>query len=78
MIWKRELSMNSSITEYPTLKKIISKLISFKTISEHENLSMIQYIIDYLKTFGIESKIVAKEKNRANLYALIGPKKMVV
>ncbi len=72
---KKELLMNNLINKYSNLEEIISKLISFKTISEHENLSMLNYIASYLKMFDIKSKIVAKEKNRANLYALIGPKK---
>lgn len=67
--------MNNLINKNLSLNNIISDLIGFKSISEHENLSMINYISEFLKRFGVKPKIVAKEDNRANLYAMIGPKK---
>ena len=58
-----------------TLEKIIADLISFESISERENIPLLQYISTYLKKYNIDSKILNKEKNRANLYARIGPNK---
>ena len=54
---------------------LLRKLVSFKTISLEENLNLINFIYEYLKKFNIKSKILKGEKNRANLYAIIGPNK---
>ena len=64
--------MNNSFTKMK-VEKIISDLISFKSISEYENLSLINYISNYLSSFSIKSKVLNGEKDRANLYARIGP-----
>ena len=55
--------------------QILEDLISFDTTSRNTNLSMVDYIEDYLSTFGITSqKIYSDNQNKANLYATIGPK----
>ena len=54
---------------------LLSKLVSFKTISLEENLNLINFIYEYLKKFNIKATILKGEKNRANLYAMIGPNK---
>ena len=59
-----------------TIEKIIKDLISFESISEKENLPLLKYISTYLKKYNIDSKILNKQKNRANLYARIGPDKI--
>jgi len=52
---------------------ILSKLISFDTTSSHSNMSLIEYIRDYLADFGIESTLIKNEEgNKANLLATIG------
>jgi len=55
--------------------KILEDLIGFDTTSRNTNLSMIDYIENYLSKFGISSqRIYSNDQNKANLYATIGPK----
>ncbi len=54
-------------------EKLISKLISFKTISEHNNINLLKFIENYLKKYGVSSKIINYQNGRANLYSRIGP-----
>ncbi|NRA89464.1 MAG: acetylornithine deacetylase [Rhizobiales bacterium] len=56
------------------VQNILSKLISFDTVSRNSNLKLISYIQDYLSGFGISSRLVENDdKSKANLYATIGP-----
>ena len=55
------------------IEKLISKLISYKTISENENISLLNFISEYLSKYNVSSKIINKTDNRANLYARLGP-----
>ena len=58
------------------VKKILAKLISFDTTSRLSNLALIEYIQQYLNSFNIKSTLVFNTaKNKANLYASIGPDK---
>ena len=53
---------------------MISTLISFNTVSNQSNLSLITFIDKYLNEFNIASKIIYNEdKTKANLLATIGP-----
>ena len=53
--------------------EIIRQLIEFDTTSRESNLDLINFIKEYLSTFGIESKIITNETGKkANLYATIG------
>ncbi len=55
-------------------KKILQKLVSFPVMSGETNLAMIEYMVDYLKGYGIPSELVFSQDNtRANLFATIGP-----
>ncbi|MDC3091021.1 acetylornithine deacetylase [Rickettsiales bacterium] len=55
------------------IEKLIAKLISYKTISESENISLLNFITEYLDSYNVSSKIINKTNNRANLYARLGP-----
>ncbi|MGY4575675.1 acetylornithine deacetylase ArgE, partial [Ewingella americana] len=56
-----------------TVVDILSKLVSFNTISLQSNLAMIDYIDTYLADYGIAARRVYSEDGlRANLYATIG------
>lgn len=56
-----------------TVIDILSKLVSFNTISLQSNLAMIDYIDTYLADYGIAARRVYSEDGlRANLYATIG------
>ena len=55
-------------------KALLDKLVSFKTVSRDSNLEMIEFIKDYLKSYGIESHLIFNDlKTKANLFAQIGP-----
>ena len=55
-------------------KEMLDKLVSFKTVSLDSNLEMINFIQDYLNSYGIDSHLIFNNlKTKANLYAQIGP-----
>ncbi|MCV6547584.1 MAG: acetylornithine deacetylase [Cohaesibacter sp.] len=57
------------------IKDMISKLVSFDSVSSKSNLAIIDYIETYLADHGIESQRVYNDDgSKANLYASIGPK----
>ena len=57
-----------------TVIEMLSKLVSFETISSESNLDMIMFIKDYLNSYQIESHLVFNDhKTKANLFAQIGP-----
>ncbi len=56
------------------LDKILSKLISYKTISEQSNREFADFIIDFLKNYGIKAQKIEGEKGRFNVFCIIGPK----
>ncbi|MCF6215519.1 MAG: acetylornithine deacetylase [Emcibacter sp.] len=59
--------------EYST-NEMLSKLISFDTTSWKSNLELITFVIEYLQSFGVASKVFFNaEKTKANLLATIGP-----
>jgi acetylornithine deacetylase len=55
------------------IESLLSKLISFKTISRQSNKELIIFIKDYLKKNNVDSTLFEGEKNQFNLYAKIGP-----
>ena len=53
---------------------LIRRLIAFDTVSSNSNLALIDFVRTYLADFGIESSLVYdKSRQKANLYATIGP-----
>jgi len=55
--------------------EFLDKLISFDTTSSKSNMGLINYVEEYLLSFGIKSQIIRdKHEDKANLYAIIGPK----
>jgi len=57
-----------------TATELISKLVSFATVSRDSNLQLIEFVRGYLAEFGIESHLVPNsDGDKANLYASIGP-----
>ncbi|MEP4189854.1 MAG: M20/M25/M40 family metallo-hydrolase, partial [Sneathiella sp.] len=54
--------------------EMITKLISFDTVSRNSNLNLIDYVADYLAEYGVASqKIYNDDKTKANLFATVGP-----
>ena len=63
--------MNDSLN---LTKKILCDLVSFPIVSGECNLSIVEYITDYLKSHGIESRLSHDESGqKANIFATIGP-----
>ena len=55
-------------------REMIERLIRFDTTSRESNLPLIDFVRDYLDGYGIKSDLVFDdERNKANLYATIGP-----
>lgn len=55
--------------------EFLDKLISFDTTSSKSNMNLINYIEEYLLSFGVKSQIIKDEhEDKANLHAIIGPK----
>ncbi len=53
---------------------LFKSLIAFDTTSYRSNLALIDYVRDYLSQYGVKSKLFfSDERNKANLYATIGP-----
>ena len=56
------------------LEKILSKLISYPTISEKSNRELADFIIDFLKVYEIKAEKIEGDKGRFNIFSMIGPK----
>jgi len=55
-------------------KEMIEKLVGFPTVSCDSNLPLIEFVKDYLASWGVESHLVYNDEgNKANLYATVGP-----
>jgi len=55
-------------------RDILNKLIGFDTISYKSNLHLVQYVQDYLQSYGVASRLVYDDTGKkANLFATIGP-----
>ena len=53
--------------------EILSKLISFRTISELTNKELAIYILNYLAKYKIKAQLFEGNPGQFNLYAKIGP-----
>ncbi len=55
-------------------KEILGRLIGFDTTSYKSNLELIHWVQNYLEGYGVTSQLLYDPtKNKANLYAVIGP-----
>ena len=52
---------------------LLSKLISFKTISMTSNKELMYFIKDYLSKSNIKCELLEGSKGQFNLYSRIGP-----
>ena len=54
--------------------EMIGRLVAFDTTSRESNLGLIEFVRDYLDSFGVKSELVHDaERRKANLFATIGP-----
>jgi len=55
-------------------KEMVTRLVGFDTTSRNSNLALIEFVRDYLDSNKVTSELVfAEDRNKANLYATIGP-----
>ena len=56
------------------VEELLAKLVSFPVLGGESNLSILNWIKDYLKTYGIQSYLVPNNENsKASLHCRIGP-----
>ena len=61
---------------YMTVQEILTKLVSFPVLGGESNLSIMNWIKDYIESFGIETFLVPNEEGtKASLHCRIGPAK---
>jgi len=54
--------------------EMMEKLISFPTVSSETNLPLVEFVAEYLKSWGVEPTILLNDEgDKANIYAHIGP-----
>lgn len=54
--------------------EMLRRLVAFDTTSRNSNLALIEYVQNYLKGHGVDSKLVPSEDGKkANLFATVGP-----
>lgn len=54
--------------------EMMEKLVSFPTVSSETNLPLVEFVKEYLESWGVEPHIVYNETgDKANIYAHIGP-----
>ena len=55
-------------------KQMIEQLVGFNTVSRDSNLSLIDFVQNYLDDYGVAStRVVSDDGEKSNLYATIGP-----
>ena len=57
-----------------TARELLEKLVFFPTVSDQSNLELVNWVAEYLKSWGVESHLVYDDTgDKADLYALVGP-----
>ncbi len=60
--------------DYYSPREMLEKLVAFPTVSDVSNLTLIDFVEDYLAGHGIKStRVYDKTGEKANLYAVVGP-----
>ncbi|WP_085904377.1 acetylornithine deacetylase [Kiloniella majae] len=64
------------MAEYYSAKEMLTKLVSFDTVSRNSNIPLIEFVEEYLSSHGVTSKRVPNgDGSKTNLWATIGPDK---
>ncbi len=62
------------MAEYYSAKEMLTKLVSFDTVSRNSNIPLIEFVEEYLNSHGVASKRVPNaDGSKTNLWATIGP-----
>ncbi|GFM66951.1 acetylornithine deacetylase [Pseudomonas lijiangensis] len=57
-----------------TSRELLAKLVAFDTTSRASNLALIDFVRDYLNSFGVDCELIYNaQKTKANLFATLGP-----
>jgi len=57
-----------------TPREMIERLVPFDTTSRNSNLPLIEFVADYLRSHGLQPKLISNEENtKANLLVTLGP-----
>jgi acetylornithine deacetylase len=57
-----------------TSKEILGTLVAFETVSSQSNLKLVDWVSQYLATFGLRTYITTNDEGtKANLYTTLGP-----
>ena len=54
---------------------LLERLVGFDTVSRNSNLSLIAFVEDYLRQFGVDTRCIDFGPDKANLLARIGPER---
>jgi acetylornithine deacetylase len=58
----------------PSSRDLLAVLVAFPTVSRDSNLTLIEFVRDYLNTLGVACELdYNAQRSKANLYATIGP-----
>src|SRR3989338_8896803 len=67
------MSTNASPSPSNETIEFIRRLLGFDTVSRNSNLGMIEWMRDYLRKLGVESRLTYDAEGRkANLFATLG------
>lgn len=62
------------MTELPSSRDILARLVAFDTVSHKSNLPLIHWVQRFLKEYGVSSTLLPDATGeKANLHAIIGP-----
>jgi acetylornithine deacetylase len=65
--------VKTDVRPHPQTVELIQKLIGFDTVSRNSNLGLIEWVRDYLKRLGVESRLTYDAAGaKANLFASLG------
>ncbi|MBX8565719.1 acetylornithine deacetylase [Pseudomonas cichorii] len=57
-----------------TSRELLARLVAFDTTSRLSNLALIDFVRDYLDSFGVDCELIYNaQKTKANLFATLGP-----
>ncbi|MDH3280244.1 MAG: acetylornithine deacetylase [Gammaproteobacteria bacterium] len=71
---KSDAHADNSRPRFADARAILEQLVAFPTVSRNSNMELIDYIYEYLSGYGLNPYLTFnRERNKANLYAVIGP-----
>ena len=57
-----------------TARELLERLVAFPTVSDQSNLALVDFVEDYLRSYGVTPvRVPSPEGDKAALYASVGP-----